>query len=145
MKNQFLTHWNFLQPAPRILGRLTAPVLLFLWTFLVFQRADAQNASSMAQVQTVFARRAAGNAFFNRSLRSALQERGLRFTQSIQNADALLDTSGRWLKSGGFVGEMTFIGRGGKILQREKVVRPANSNVMTYRSLSQKMRFKARN
>ncbi len=96
----------------------------------------------MAQVQTVFARRAAGNAFFNRSLRSALQARGFRFVANKKRADAFLDSAGRSLPSGGFAGEMSFIGRGGRVLRREKVVRAANSSAMAYLALAAKVRAK---
>ncbi len=98
----------------------------------------------MAQVQTVFARRRAGNAFFNRNLRAALQKRGLRFTLDKKRADAFLDTSGQGLKGGGFAGQMSFIGRGGRILGRERVVRPAGSRAMAYQSLARKARFGGR-
>lgn len=98
----------------------------------------------MADVHIVFARRAAGNAVFNRNLRAALQARGLRFTKNIKGADAMLDTSGQGLQNGGFAGEMTFIGRDGRVLQREKVVRPARSRTMVFRPLAQKVRFKNR-
>lgn len=93
----------------------------------------------MSGVQTVFARRSVGNAFFNRNLRAGLRARGLRFTSDKKRADAHLDTSGQALPRGGFRGRMTFIGRGGKVLRSETVVRPADSRVMAYRSLAQKV------
>lgn len=94
----------------------------------------------MSEVKVVYARRAQGNAFFNRNLRVALEARGLRFTRDKRKADAFLDTSGQALRDGGFVGEMTFIGRNAKVLRREKVVRPVNSRTMAYQTLAQKMR-----
>jgi hypothetical protein len=139
MKIQLFFPSRFRAPS-RLLLRLL-PVFFALLTLPPIPKANAQNAASMAQVQRVFARRTQGNAFFNRSLRAALRTRGLQFTSNPKRADAWLDTSGFSSKDGGFVGEMTFIGRGGKVLRREKVTRPANSRTMAYRSLAQKVRF----
>lgn len=120
----------------RVLGRVLAPAAAILLTTLQHREATAQNATTMAQVQTVFSRRATGNAFFNRNLRAALQKRGLRFTGDKSRADAFLDTAGQSLPNGGFRGEMSFIGRGGHVLRRENVTRPPGSSAMAYRSLA---------
>lgn len=93
----------------------------------------------MSQVRTVFDRKAGGNAFFNRNLRASLRSRGLRFTKDKKRADAWLETSGQGLPDGGFAGQMTFVGRGGRVLSREKIVRAAGSRVMAYGSLARKM------
>ncbi len=101
--------------------------------------AAAQNATSMAKVRTVFARRATGNAWFNARLRAKLQARGLQFVPTARGADAILDTSGQYVPNG-FRGQMTFIGRGGRVLLREQVLRQPRSTTMAYQLLARKYR-----
>ena len=96
-------------------------------------------AISMRQVKTVWHRRAVGNSYFNARLRAELARQGFRFVPKAADADAILESKGRYTARG-FIGKMTFFDQNGRTIRSESVLRPANSRIMAYQQLAQKMR-----
>ena len=109
-------------------------------------RLRAQNAPvmSIGQVQTVYHRRALGNAVFTARLRAELEQNGLRFVSKARHADAILDSSGQYAGRG-FAGKMTFFDRRGRIIWSQNVFRPDNSRVMAPQRLSDQLRVQRQN
>jgi hypothetical protein len=105
----------------------------------VSERAEAREVRSVKEIKTLFHAKASGNDFFNRRLRERIKTTGVKFVNSRQKADGILESKGNW-NGNGFVGEMTIKSRQGKVVWREQSRRSGSSNKMAFEQLGDKFR-----